>query len=148
MLVALDVIWKSKEILLGNKVDILRTHVFSSALYTRETWIITREIQRRVLAFERICYRKVLRRGWRQKVRNEELHERIQLKETLLQKVIRKTLHLFGHICRMDRNWKIRDVMLGMIEGRNKKGRPHRERLDYIKQRCQENSVHRFYRTP
>ena len=70
VLVALGVIWKSKEISLGSIVDILRICVFSSALYACETWIITKETQRRVLAFDRICYRKVLRIGWRQKMRN------------------------------------------------------------------------------
>ena len=69
---------------------------------------------------------------------NEELYERIQLKETLLQKVTRRKLHLFRHICRIDRNRKIKDVLLGMIEETNKKGGPHREWLDDVKQWCQE----------
>ena len=60
MLMALETIWKSKEISLMSKLDILRTCVFSSALYACETWVMTAEIQRRILAFERICYRKVL----------------------------------------------------------------------------------------
>ena len=48
-------------------------------------------------------------------MRNEELYDKIQLKETLVQRVIRRKLHLFGNFCRMDRNRKIKDVMLGII---------------------------------
>ena len=57
VLMALDTIWKSKEISLMSKLAILRTCVFSIALYACEAWVVTAEIQRRILAFERICYR-------------------------------------------------------------------------------------------
>ena len=144
---ALDTIWKSKETSLMSKLVLLRTCVFGTALYACEEWVVTAEIQRRILAFERICYRKVLRIGWKQKIRKEELYERIYLKETLLQKVIRRKLQLFGHICRMDKNRKIKDIMFGMVEGTNKKGRPHKEWLDDIRQWCQETSIYQLYRT-
>ena len=108
---------------------------------------MTAEVQRRILAFERVCYRKVLRIGWRQRIRNEELYDRIHLRETLLQEVIRRKLRLFGHICRMDNDSKIRDIIFGMVEGTDKKGRPHREWPNDIKQWRQETSINRLYRT-
>ena len=37
----------------------------------------------------------------------------------------------------MDKARKIRDIMFGIVEGTNKKGRLHREWLDDIKQQCQ-----------
>ena len=52
---ALDTIWKSKEISLMSKLDILRTSVSSTTLYACETCVVTAEIRRRILAFERIC---------------------------------------------------------------------------------------------
>ena len=87
MLMALGTIWKSKEISLMSKLAILRTCTFSTALCACEAWVVTAEIQRRILAFERICYRKVIRIGWKQNIRNEELYDRIHLKETLQQKL-------------------------------------------------------------
>ena len=137
VLIALDTIWKSKEISLMSKLATLRTCVFSTALYACKEWVVTAEIQRRILAFERICYRKVLRIGWKQRIRNEELYGKIHLKETLLPKVIRRKLRMLGHICRMDSNIKIKDIMFGMVDGTNKKGRPHRDWLDDIRQWCQ-----------
>ena len=139
MLIALDTIWKSKDISLMSKLAILRTYVFSTALYACEAWVVTAEIQRRILAFERICYRTVLRIGWKQRLRNEELYDRSHRKETLLQKVIRRKLQFFRHICRMNKNRKIKEILFGMVEGANKKGRPHREWLDDIRQWCQEH---------
>ena len=87
-------------------------------------------------SFERKCYRKILRIGWTQKVTNEELYRKIQLTETLLQKVIQRKLRLFGHICRMNDSRKIKTLVFGMMDGSNKRGRPHREWSDDIEQWC------------
>ena len=65
-----------------------------------------------------------------EKVSNEEVYKKIQPKETLMQKVIQRKLRLFGHICRMKDDRKIKTIMLGIMDGSNKKGRPHREWCD------------------
>ena len=69
-------------------------------------------------------------------VTNKELYRKIQLAETLLQKVIQRKLRLFGHICRMDNSRKIKTLVFGMMDGSNKRGRPHREWSDDIEQWC------------
>src|SRR6218665_798871 len=84
------------------------------------------------MAFERKCYRKILRIGWTQKVTNTDLYGRIQLKENILQKLIGRKLGLFGHICRMHNNRKIKELMFGRIEDTNKREKPHREWQDEI----------------
>jgi hypothetical protein len=94
VLVALEKIWKSKSITLRSKLAILQTCVFSGALYACETWVLTKEISRRIAAFERICFRKLLRIGWTQEMKNEELYRKIGLRESLLQKVIKRKLQL------------------------------------------------------
>jgi len=70
------------------------------------------------------------------KYTNEELYRKIQLAETLLQKVIQRKLRLFGHICRMNDNRKIKTLVFGMMDGSNKRGRTHREWSDDIEQWC------------
>ena len=57
----------------------------------------------------------------------------------MVQVVIKRKLELFGHICRMKDNRKLRTVMMGMMEGGNKRGRPCREWLDDIQEWCQGN---------
>lgn len=136
---AMDKIWKSKAIALKTKLSILNTCVFSSMLYGCETWTLTKESQRRILAFERICYRKILRLGWIQKITNEELYRRILLNETLFQKVIQRKLTLFGHICRMSNDRKIKTLVFGIMDGKNRRGRPNREWADDIEDWCGAN---------
>jgi hypothetical protein len=106
---ALEKIWKSKAIGIKTKLEVLKTCVFSSMMYGCETWVLTKDSQRRVLAFERKCYRKLLRIGWTQKINNEEVYKRVDTTETLMQKVIQRKLKLFGHICRMNDDRKIKD---------------------------------------
>jgi hypothetical protein len=69
----MDKIWKSKAVSIETKLAVLRTCVFSSMLYGCETWVLTKDSERRILAFERKCYREILRIGRTQKVTNEEL---------------------------------------------------------------------------
>jgi len=39
-------------------------------------------------------------------------------------------LKLFGHICRMDDNRLVKNVVFGIIDGLNRRGRPRREWMD------------------
>ena len=98
--------------------------------------VFTRSSKRPALHLLEVCYRKILRIGWTQKVTNEELYRKIQLAETLLQKVIQRKLRLFGHICRMNDSRKIKTLVFGMMDGSNNSGRPHREWSDDIEQWC------------
>ena len=140
-LAALDKIWKSKEIALKTKLAVLDTCVFSGALYACETWVMTKEIESRTMAFERTCYRKVLRVGWRRKMTNVELYSIIGPRETLLQRVICRKLQLFGHICRMDDSRKLKTLMFGVMEGKNRRGRPCREWIDDVTAWCGKDSL-------
>jgi len=42
--------------------------------------VMTKNCERRIIAFERKCYRKVMQIGWSQKVTNEELYAKVQTK--------------------------------------------------------------------
>ena len=67
---------------------------------------------------------------------NEELYKRIQAKENLMQKIIQRKVKLFGHICRMNDNRKIKMLMFGIMEGTNKRERPYQEWADDIADWC------------
>ena len=47
--------------------------------------------------------------------------------------ISKRKLELFGHIARMGKERKVKDVMLGRMEGKSRKCRPCREWLDDIK---------------
>ena len=61
------------------------------------------------------------------------------MKEDLVQLMMKRNLSLFGHMCRMESERKIKSVMLGSMDGRGKRGRPKREWLDDIREWCQKD---------
>ena len=130
-------IWKSSYISYSTKLNILNSCVFSIALYSCETWTLKKDDCNKILAFEMYCYRRILRISWIQKVTNVEVRRRLEIREDLLQKVMKRKLGLFGHICRMGNERKIKSVMLGSMDGTGRRGRPCREWLDDIKDWCQ-----------
>src|SRR6218665_2497995 len=67
----------------------------------------------------------------------ERSGKRLNIKKDLMQAVMRRKLGLFGHICRMKNNRKIKDVMMGMMEGTRRRGSPCREWMDDITDWCQ-----------
>ena len=50
---------------------------------------------------------------------------------------MRRKLGLFGHVCRMKNNIKIKDVMTWMMEGTGRRGRRCREWMNAITDWCQ-----------
>jgi len=85
---------------------VLKTCVFSSMTltYACETWVLTNDCRKKIFAFERKCYRKLLGISWTQKMTDKELYEKIGQEHSLLQTVIERKLQLFGHVCRMARH--------------------------------------------
>src|SRR6218665_1747585 len=92
---------------------------------------ITAKIRRMLLAFESKCYRRIMRVKLTQKITNDTIFSRVDRKETILQKAIR-CKNRFGHVARMGDDRKLKIVMFGVMEGKNKRGRPHREWVDGI----------------
>ena len=52
-----------------------------------------------------------------------------------------RKLSLFGHICRMENERKMKSVILGSMDGKGKRGRPKREWLDDIREWCQKDNT-------
>ena len=127
-------IWKSSAITLSRKVQMLQTCVFSVLLYASETWTLRKEDERRLRAFEMRCYRSILNIRWFHRVANEEMRHRIRTNSDIVQTVKRRKLGLFGHICRMVSQRLIKDVLIGVVEGNNRRGRPKNSWIDDIKE--------------
>jgi len=58
---ALKIVWKSINVEIETKKKVLQACVFSTVLYGCEAWVVTRAIEQRLMAFEKKCYRKLLR---------------------------------------------------------------------------------------
>jgi len=54
----------------------------------------------------------------------------------MVQLILERKLKLFGHICRMDDNRLVKNVVFGIVEGQNRRGRLSRELMNDINERC------------
>ena len=52
----------------------------------------------------------------------------------VMQELIKRKTTMFGHICRMARDRRVKKVMEGFMEGNNRRGRPRREWLQDIEE--------------
>ena len=129
-------VWKSSDISIKTKIDVLTTCVFSRLLYASETWTLKSEDERRLLAFEMRCYRRLLKVCWKDKIRNDDIRKKIQKQSTIIDVIKKRKLELFGHICRMRDDRLIRTVMMGMVTGNRRRGRPPKRWIDDIVNWC------------
>ena len=74
----LKIIWRDKNIAHASKVKLMQRLILSTFLYACESWTLTAEIKRRIQALEMRCYRRLLNISYKDNVRNEEVHNRIQ----------------------------------------------------------------------
>ena len=65
-------VWNGKKLTAQNKLRILTTCVFSVLIYASETWTL-KETDKKLLAFEMKCYRRILRISWKDMIRNEDI---------------------------------------------------------------------------
>jgi len=118
-------------------MQFLKISIFNSMLYACEIRVLTKDSERKVLAFQKKCYRKIMWKGWSRKVTNKELYTKVQPKRNLIQEVIRRKLQLFGHRCRMSISWKVKLLgFFSILYGNNKVRRPRREWVDDIINWC------------
>lgn len=122
-------LFTAKGMSLKIRVNLIKTLIWSIALYGSETWTIGKEEARRIEAFEAWCYRRMLRISWRERTTNDEVFRRVGEGRSLMKQLKQRRAKFLGHLLRRDSLAK--RVIEGQIEGRNRRGRP---RLEYIKQ--------------
>ena len=126
----MEKLWKGEHE--TTKLRILRACVFPVATYGCEGWTIGKTEEKKITAFEMKCYRKMLRIPWTDKMRNETIIERLQIRQNwLLNTVGKRKLQYFGHIKR--HNGLEKHIMEAGTEGRRGRGRPARRWIDDIR---------------
>ena len=80
----------------------------------------------RIRSFETKCLRKILNIKWQQKIKNKEIMKRTGTDINIMQRMIERKMNFFGHICRMQDERLIKQVIFGIMDGKNKRGRPKR----------------------
>lgn len=136
---AKDAFWKHKELLKGNislrvKKRILQCYIYPVLKYSCESWTLNNDLIRRINSLEQWCYRRILKIKWTDKVSNEAVLKRMQVRKAILYNSIQKQKLAFaGHILRGSSGDSILQILEGKLEAQLAQGRPRRMWLDDIK---------------
>ena len=121
----------------GSRKEILSRAAQASQEHACETWTLTAELEKRILAFEMKNIRKLLGITYLDRVTNQEIIDRISSSSTspftdILTTVKRRKLKWYGHVTRGDGLAKI--ILQGNVEGKRSRGRPKKQWIDNIKE--------------
>ena len=118
----LDSILKSREITLPTKIRLVKAMVFPVVMYGFESWTIKKAERRRIDAFERWCWRRLLRVPWTARRSNQSILKEISPGCSLEGLILKLELQSFGHLMQRADSLE-KTLMLGKIEGRRIRGR-------------------------
>ena len=126
----LDSIFKSRDITLSTKVHVVKAMVFPVVMYGCETWTVKKGECQRICAFELWCW-KLLRVPWTARRSNQSILKEISPGCSLKGLMLKLKLQYSGHLMRKADSFE-KTLMLGMIEGRRRRGCQRMRWLDGI----------------
>ena len=96
-----NAIWTNQDITRSLKVRIYRALILPIAIYGAESWTLCQADKRQLNTFEMRCLRVILGVSLMDKIRNEEIRQRLHLPTTICDEVSKRRLKWFGHVVRM-----------------------------------------------
>ena len=118
----LDSIFKSRDITLPTKVQLVKAMVFPVVMYECESWTEKQAECQRIDAFELWCWRRLLRVPWTARRSNQSILKEIRPGCSLEALMLKLKLQYFGHLMRRIDSLE-KTLMLGWIGGRRRRGR-------------------------
>ena len=120
--------WKNKDLprrkfSTQTKLKIIN-YIFSVLNYGADCWTWNMEMKKRVDAFEKWCYRRMLQISWKKKVSNIEILKRVDTKLHFGIDMWKRKLSFAGHVLRGSGGDSHLLVLEGKINGKRGKGRP------------------------
>ena len=127
----LDSIFKSRNITLPTKVQLVKAMVFPVVMYGCESWTVKKAERQRTDAFELWCWKRLLRFPCTARRSNQSILMEISPRMSLEGMMLRLKLQYFGHLM-----WRVysleKTLMLGGIGGKRRRGRQRMRWLDGI----------------
>ena len=93
----LDRIFKSRDITLPTKVQIIKAMIFPVVMYRCESWTIIKAEHQRTDAFELWYWRRLLRVPWTARRSNQSILKEINPEYSLEGLMLKLKLQYFGH---------------------------------------------------
>ena len=125
----LDSILKNRDITLPTEVHLINVMFFPVVMYGCESWTIKKAEHCRIDAFDLWCWRRLLRVPWTARTSNQSILKEISPEYSLEGLMLKLKLQYFGHLMRRTDSFE-KTLMLGKIEGRRRRGRQMKRRLD------------------
>ena len=122
----LDSIFKSRDITLPTKIQIVKAMVFPVVMYGCESWTI-----KKAVAFKLWCWRRLLRVPWTARRSKPSILKEISTEYSLEGLMVRLKLQYFGHLMRRTDSLE-KTLMLEKIEGGSRRGWQRMRWLDGI----------------
>ena len=118
----LDSILKSRDFTLPTNIRLVKAMVFPVVMYQCESWTMKKAEHPRIDAFERCCWRRLLRVPWTARRSNQSILKEISPGCSLEGLMLNLKLQYFGHLMRRVDSLE-KTLMLGGIGGRRRRGR-------------------------
>ena len=122
---------KSRDITLPTKVHLVKAMAFPVVIYRCESWTIKKVERGRIDAFELWWWRRLLRVPWTATRSDQSILKDISPEYSLEGWMLKLKLQYFGHLMRRTDSSE-KTLMLGMIEGRRRRGWQRMRWLDGI----------------
>jgi hypothetical protein len=135
---SLNQIWTAKDISKDTKRKVYEVLILSVLLYNSETWTLKVNQQNRLKVFEMACLRKIEGVTRRDKIRNEVIRARLNMKQDIVRRIQHRRLRYYGHIERMNESRYPKIAMYGYVHGQRSRGRPKKRWMDMIGEDCEE----------
>jgi len=116
---------------LPTKVPLVKAMVFPVVMYGCESWTVKKAGRRRIDAFERWCWRRLLRVPWTARRSNQSIVEEISPGISLEGMMLKLKLQYFGHLMRRVDSLE-KTLVLGGIGGRRRRGQQRMRWLEGI----------------
>jgi hypothetical protein len=122
---------------LNLRKKLVKCYIWSIALYGAETWTLRKMDQKYLKSFEMWCWRRLEKISWTDRVRNEDVLQRVKEERNILHTIKRRKANWIGHILR--RNCLLKHMIEGKLEGRiemtGRRGRRRKQLLDDLKEK-------------
>ena len=129
-MINLDSLLKSRDSTLLTKVYLVKAIVFPVVMYGCESWTIKKAVLWKIDAFE-LCWRRLLQVPWTARRSNQSLLKEISPEYSLEGRMLKLKLQFFGHLIQRTASFE-KNLMLGKIEARRRRGRQKMRWLDGI----------------
>jgi len=120
-----------RNITLPTKVCLVKASVFPVVMYGCKSWTIKKAEHRRIDAFELWCWIRLLRVPWTSRRSNQSILKEISPEYSLEGLMLKLKLQYFGYLMRRTDSLE-KTLMLGKIEGGNRRGQQRMRWLDGI----------------